>query len=66
METIWQEISQEEELAEQLDDEIGKATLLIQNELSEFAIHWCMIIDGTSVLILLIVLIIVKLNCQLI
>ncbi|VDN57665.1 unnamed protein product, partial [Dracunculus medinensis] len=67
METIWQEISQEgEELAEQLDDEIGKATLLIQNELSEFAVHWCMIIGGTSVLILLIVLIIVKLNCQLI
>ncbi|MCP9259952.1 Integrase core domain containing protein [Dirofilaria immitis] len=67
METIWQEISQEgEELAEQLDDEIGKATLLIQNELSEFALHWRMITGGTSMLILLIVLIIVKLKCQLI
>ncbi|MCP9265328.1 Alpha-trehalose glucohydrolase [Dirofilaria immitis] len=49
METIWQEISQEgKELAEQLDDEIGKATLLIQNELSEFALHWRMITGGTS------------------
>ncbi|VDN54048.1 unnamed protein product [Dracunculus medinensis] len=65
METIWQEISQEgEELAEQLDDEIGKATLLIQNELSEFAVHWRMNIGGTSMVELILLIIIVILNCQ--
>uniref|UniRef100_A0A0N4URK2 Reverse transcriptase domain-containing protein n=1 Tax=Dracunculus medinensis TaxID=318479 RepID=A0A0N4URK2_DRAME len=46
---LWSDSRQEgEELAEQLDDEIGKAMLLIQNEFSEFAVHWRMIIGGTT------------------
>ncbi|VDM94746.1 unnamed protein product, partial [Onchocerca ochengi] len=47
-EILWEQISQEgEELAEQLEAGFGKATELIQEELSELVIHWKMIIVDT-------------------
>ncbi|VDN08005.1 unnamed protein product, partial [Onchocerca ochengi] len=40
-EILWEQISQQGgELAEQLETEVGKATELIKEELSEFVTHW--------------------------
>ncbi|VDK89247.1 unnamed protein product, partial [Onchocerca ochengi] len=46
-EILWEQISQEgEELAEQLEAKLGKATEMIQEELSQLVIHWKLIIVG--------------------